>query len=82
MVITSAVLSLFNSSSIELSLEYDRVRLLDRTIGSSSSCPPKPAHVIDQIGYLNIKMQLLFSFVSSSIFKDKVNASVIKHENH
>jgi len=35
---TSAVLSLFNSSSIELSAENDKVRLLDCTIGSNSSC--------------------------------------------
>lgn len=36
-VITSAVLSLFSSSSIELSDENERLKFLDCTIGSSSS---------------------------------------------
>lgn len=40
-VMTSAVLSLLSSSSIELSDEKDKVRFLDRTIGSRSSCDKK-----------------------------------------
>lgn len=36
-VIASAVLSLFNSSSMELSDEKETVTFLDRTIGNNSS---------------------------------------------
>jgi hypothetical protein len=38
---TSAVLSLFSSSSMELSEEKESVRFLDCTIGNNSFCPMK-----------------------------------------
>lgn len=41
MVMASAVLSLFNSSSMELSDEKERVKFLDCTIGNNSSCHKK-----------------------------------------
>jgi hypothetical protein len=40
-VMTSAVLSLFSSSSMELSEEKESVRFLDCTIGNNSFCPMK-----------------------------------------
>lgn len=42
---TSAVLSLFSSSSIELSEEKERVKFFALTIGNNSSCHIKSAKI-------------------------------------